>query len=309
MTSGCSFWDKEIVARTHQSWMAHPDVREYINRRISRGAEGLWPLDWLQTSMLNGRSFERGLSIGCGTGAMERDLVRRGICKSLDAIDGSVGSLAVARAEAVAAGMSGSIHYYAADFNRPAFPENHYDFVVFHQSLHHVDKLELLMWALVRAMTPDSILYLDEFIGPSRTFWNEKTVAWYRAFYEAIPRGYRFFDYLPLPIQYDDLSEATRSGEIMSRVRIAFDVLEVRGYGGNILGVIFPGLDMRYLPDEWVRTMIRAEEQLLACGEPSFHALVVARPKRGALTRAYARTRYFFEPKIKRVLRELARRG
>lgn len=305
MTSGYSFWDREIVAPTHQSWMAHPDVREYINRRISGSAEGCWPLDWLQQSVLHGRSFERGLSIGCGTGAMERDLVRRGICRRVDAIDGSIGSLAVARAEADAVGMSESIHYYAADFNRPAFPSNRYDFVVFHQSLHHVDKLEKLMWALVRAMKPDAMLYLDEFIGPSRFEWNDRRMAWYRALYEAIPREFRLLDSLPLPVQYDDLSEATRSAEIISRVKIAFEVTEMRSYGGNILAVLYAGLNLNTAPDEWVRTMIRAEETLLASGEPPFYALVVARPKRGLATKAYARVRYFFEPKVKRVMREL----
>ncbi|HSP15012.1 MAG TPA: hypothetical protein VLV78_09690, partial [Thermoanaerobaculia bacterium] len=60
-----NFWDREVVAPTHTSWMEHPRIREYILRSISRHEEGLWPVDWFML-WLKGRRFARGLSIGCG---------------------------------------------------------------------------------------------------------------------------------------------------------------------------------------------------------------------------------------------------
>ena len=64
---------------THVSWMADPAVRAYINRSIS-GSPQTWPIDWF-VEWLRGKRFERGVSIGCGTGPLERDLIRRGLCK------------------------------------------------------------------------------------------------------------------------------------------------------------------------------------------------------------------------------------
>src|ERR1051325_10902440 len=86
--SARQFWNAEVLAPTHASWMAHPIVRKYINQSITGGPEALWPFDWFE-SVYPGRRFERGLSIGCGTGALERDLIKRDLCTIVDAFDAS----------------------------------------------------------------------------------------------------------------------------------------------------------------------------------------------------------------------------
>src|SRR5687767_13223970 len=82
-----SFWDKEVLQPTHNSWMSHLEIRHFINRLIT-GDKGGWPMDWFAGKM-PGQIFDRALSIGCGTGALERDLLRRGLCRCIDAFDGS----------------------------------------------------------------------------------------------------------------------------------------------------------------------------------------------------------------------------
>src|SRR5205085_10087568 len=152
------------------------------------------------------------------------DLVRRGIVDEVDAFDLSEKSLAIARESAEAEGMAGRIRYFPADFNAVDLPPKHYDLICFHQSLHHVSALERLFAEVRRALTPDGMLYLDEFIGPSRTDWNDYTVRWYRVLYVCLPRYVRYFDTFGMPIQEDDPSEAIRSSEVYSRLAIAFDV-------------------------------------------------------------------------------------
>ena len=58
-----NFWDREVAAPTHTSWMEHPRVREYILQSISGSLEGLWPVDWFMRK-IGARRFGRGLSIG-----------------------------------------------------------------------------------------------------------------------------------------------------------------------------------------------------------------------------------------------------
>lgn len=303
---GYEFWDHEITAPTHNSWMEPEQTRHYINTSIS-GDPGKWPLDWFQETFPN-RQFARALSIGCGTGALERDLVRRNVALRVDAFDGSIGSLVAAREAALSEGMHHRIHYFAADFNEPSLPHATYDFVVFHQSLHHVGKLEKLLRELLRVMTADGLLYFDEFVGPSRTDWNDQTLAKYRALYRALPREVRFFDVLPLPIQWDDPSEAVRSSEILPQLRLGFRLLHVRGYGGNVLAMMYPGLVPTRITPPLIAEMTREETRLLSEGDTPFHAVVVAMPKVSRLARTLAGMRYFVEPKIKRVLRELRAR-
>src|SRR5512142_1331767 len=99
------FWDREVAAPTHTSWMEHPRVREYILRSIARSNNGLWPVDWFMT-WLAGRTFARALSIGCGTGPFERDVVRKNLVDRIDAFDGSTNSLRIARELARTEGMA-----------------------------------------------------------------------------------------------------------------------------------------------------------------------------------------------------------
>jgi SAM-dependent methyltransferase len=300
-----SFWDKEVRHPTHSSWMAHPVVREYINELIS-GNKGGWPFDWFQATYPN-RRFSHGLSIGCGTGALERDVLRRGICDTLDAFDGSTVSLEIARSEAEAAGLADRIHYRTDDFNKTALPRSRYDIVFFHQSLHHVSRLERLLRQVLSALKPGGLVYLDEYVGPSRTYWNERRVACYRAIYQLLPPVIRFFPEFALPIQYDDLSEAIRSGEILSRLRIGYHIRQHRGYGGNVIAMMFPDIAVELLTDDLVEALIASDRSMIRSGAPSFHAIIVAEPKRGILDRLVAICRYLAEPKLMRIGRELRR--
>jgi SAM-dependent methyltransferase len=271
-------------------------IRFYVNERIS-GHRHLWPLDWLQHRFPH--PFRRALSIGCGTGALERDLVRRNLVASIDAFDGSIASVSVARRAAAEHQMLDRVRYFAADFNRPCLPKHRYDAVFIHQALHHVEKLERLFSAILEALTPGGVLYLDEYIGPSRTFWDEETVAPYRARFASYPRAVRRSEELPLPIQPDDPTEAFRSGEIVDQLAVGFVTEEFRGYGGAILSVIGPRLNLDALSEETLSDLIVSDR----AADRDFYAIVVARPKPD-FARGLAKLRYFIEPKLKRIGRE-----
>lgn len=297
-----AFWDREIVAPTHVSWMDDPRVRASINEMVG----GVVPLstgDWF-LAQLNGRRFERGLSIGCGGGMLERVAIRLDLCRSIDAFDGSVQSLRLARAMAEKEGCAGRIRYFASDFNRPTLPRDTYDIVFFNQSLHHVGKLEKLFRAIVRAMKRDAVMYLDEYIGPSRTEWNDALIAPHREAFAALPRDVRKSDVLPLPIQADDPSEAIRSSEIVEQLAIGFHV-EMRGYGGNLLSVLYPLIDWTRAPEDLLPRLIEQDHALAKQG--SYHAVMLARPPAG-MRRIYAMLRWLIEPKAKRVMFEVRKR-
>lgn len=297
------FWSREIAAPTHVSWANEPLIRQAIHARIG-GAAPASAGDWF-VRHLAGRTFERGLSIGCGVGNLEREAVRRGVCRTIDAFDASLGSLLAARRAADEEGFSDRLRYFASDFNRPALPRGTYDIVFANQSLHHVGKLEKLFRALLQAMKPGAVLYLDEYVGPSRTDWNDAVIAPHRAVFAALPAAARTSDFLPLPIQADDPSEAVRSSDILPQLALGFDFEEVRYYGGNLLAVLYPLVDWPRVPDEAKARLIEQDAEWAKQG--SYHAVVVGRPARG-LRRLYASARWFLEPKAKRALFEVRRR-
>jgi SAM-dependent methyltransferase len=300
--TAATFWDREVVERTHKTWMAPPEVRAYINTSIG-GDASAWPLNWF-VKQYGDRVFARGLSIGCGPGDLERDLIRRGICTGIDAFDISQGSLAIARDRAAAEGMTDRIHYFAADFNAPSLPRNAYDIVFFPWSMHHVAKLEKILRAVLHALRPGGLLYFEEYIGPSSREWTREQFRTQLATFASLPREWKVVDELPYPINPSDPSEAIRSSEILPQVRVGFDIEHKRDFGGNLLSTLYPFIDWSVASPDTITRLIDAEKEILRTGAPSFHAVVVARPKRG-VRKLIAGVRYFVEPKVKRIGRAL----
>lgn len=299
--NGSSFWDREVHAPTHNGWMDPIPVRLYINERITGDAH-LWPFDAVQR--VYPMRYNRALSIGCGTGALERDLIRRDMCGHVDAFDASVASIAIARSAAAGEQVLDRIRYFVADFNEPALPGNAYDAVFIHQALHHVGKLEKLLRAVLKTLKPNGLFYLDEYVGPSRDEWSDHEFEPYAEQFRKFPRALRRSDELPLPIHPDDPTEAIRSGEIEHQLRIGFNIEHFRGYGGAILSVIGPQLRMESAPPDLLGQLIELDR----AARRDFYAVIVARPKQGIAKRV-ARMRYFIEPKVKRIGREIARRA
>lgn len=279
MRDATSFWDREMSAPTHVSWLENDVVRRYVNHSMT-GSETQSAVEWFHARFP--QRFDRGLSIGCGSGGLERDLVQRGVCARMDAFDGSMASLAIAQQEAVRAGLSNSIHYFAADFNDPVLPKNAYDIVFVHQALHHVAELERLYAVILESLKSGGLLYFDEYIGPSRFDWNDRLILPHRAVYDRLPASVRTQETLLYPIQPDDPSEAFRSSEIMELATIGFEPVERLDYGGNLLSVLFPAIDWSNAGAELVERLIATEKKWLRTGERPYHTVLIAKAKQGS---------------------------
>jgi SAM-dependent methyltransferase len=251
--------------------------------------------------LLGGRNFRRGLSIGCGSGHLERTILNLGVCETIDAFDGSEESLCIARAEAEKASLQDRVRYSLGNFNEPQLPPRAYDIVFVHQALHHVAKLEKLYRAILRTLQPNGLLFLDEYIGPSRHDWTDSNFAAHRRLYDSLPAHIRFEPLLPMPIAVDDPSEAIRSSEIVPELLTGFEIVSRVDYGGTVLATLYPFIKP---DDEVVASLIETERQWLRDGTRSYYTTIVAQPKRGAAGRV-ARALYFLVPKLKRIGREI----
>jgi hypothetical protein len=73
----------------------------------------------------------------------------------------------LARQRAAELGLS-NIHYYVADINELTLPQNLYDAVWIAQAMHHFEALEHVSQQISRALKPDGLLILEDYVGPSR---------------------------------------------------------------------------------------------------------------------------------------------
>ena len=255
--------------------MAYPACRAAINRRVT-GSPEEWPLDWFRRVHAK-TPFARGLSWGCGTGAFERSAVRAGIVAEVEGYDLSEASLAEARRAAAEGGHSG-IRYLAGNFDDPRLPRNAYDVVFFHQSLHHVSRLERLFEAVAGALVRGGAVYADEYVGPSRNRWKPEHIRRAQSLLDGLPVRAKIPRRIDLPIEEHDPSEGARSGEVASFLRSYFDPMEWKPYGGQIVSLVFP-----YLRPGWAQSddgqravgeMLRLEEEELRADPAATYYLV-----------------------------------
>jgi SAM-dependent methyltransferase len=277
------FWDDGAPGEPENHfWGAQPLVRRAINRRVT-GDPNRWPMEWFAGKFAS-QPFARGLSVGCGTGALERDALTKGICRFMEGLDFSSESVAQARGFAESARLSGRLEYRVADVHRLDLPEERYDVVFFHGSLHHVRSVEEVLSRVRCALKPGGILYVDEYMGPSRSEWTPEEWAFARAAFQAVPEEVRNRRELAVPLPLDDPLESIRSSAIRPAIGELFEILEDRPYGGNVLWFVFPCLDMARLREDrsgLLSRLIGLEDHLLEKRwvQSYFRVVVARRPR------------------------------
>jgi hypothetical protein len=145
-----------------------------------------------------------------------------------------------------------------------------------------VKNLGRLFRRLTLSLRPTTLVYVDEYVGPSRHEWNEKLLAVAQTMLLDAPAEARLRDRIDPPIEMADPSEAIRSSEIRTFLRIFLDIEEWRPYGGQVTGLVVPHLDRDWLraPDgiRFLQTLLEAEEsQMEVDPESSNHLVAVGR--------------------------------
>lgn len=271
-----AFWD-ERKADTSVYWTAHPLIRQHVNSLIT-DVPWLWPVTALKAGWVY-RPLDRGISIGCGTGALERNLRMLRVCDRIDAFDVSRESIRDARKNARAEKMDG-IRYRVADCDRIRLPRERYDIAFFHGSLHHISDPHRMLEEVRRSLKPHGLLYIDDYVGPSRDEWSDEHLVDARAMWETLPEELRLQPVNP-PLDWQDPSEMIASSTIRPAIVERFEILEDKPYWGNLLFPLFCAIkgDEMLAPEREpiVRSMIDREMELVSQGrfqEPLFTVIL-----------------------------------
>ena len=274
------------------SWLHHPMVAAYKNRRVTGDPDQEW-FSWVKREFAPA-GLPRGLSLGCGLGVVERKAIGAGLCRRVDAFD--ISPEAVRGAAALAReGEYPHTHYFVADLNQFALAPARWDIAFATMSLHHVSNLEDLFSEVARALKPGGLFVVDEYVGPSRFQFGERQLSYINAVLAALPRRLRqgpagtekglFHGLDPEEVAAKDPSEAIRSEEILPTLERDFETLAKADYGGNLLQFLLSDIVGNFDPErEEDRTVMELlllfEETLNEEGVlPSDFAVVVARKR------------------------------
>ncbi|MGH3079758.1 MAG: class I SAM-dependent methyltransferase [Gaiellaceae bacterium] len=276
-------------------WQSNPLTLRHINRLLTGDeAEG-----WLTFTKRRfvPETLERGLSLGCGHGPVERDAMALGICRTFDAFDISEEAVEVARSEAERAGLGDRIEYRRADLNTVELGRDCYDIAFAIQVLHHIDALEHLLDQVAASLRPEGLFVVNEYVGPPRFQLLGKTRDVMNRVLDVVPEEYKtnprdgsvrgpMERAAPEDIVAVDPSEAIRSDEIPELLRSRFDVLYEADFGGTVLQFLLADIvanfDEADARDVALLDLICLIEELLIAERvlPSDFAYYVLRPRR-----------------------------
>jgi len=244
----------------------------------------------------------RMLSVGCGSGVLERDLYRLQAFQHWEAMDIAPGAIDAARREAAALRAS-TIDYRVQDVEHSALPRHHFDAVWFNGSLHHIRALETVCERVRHALKPGGWLFFNEYVGANHFAFDAAQRAAIHNAFGLIPARYRrsFLAanrgalqtqvLMPDPVEVArvDPSEAVRSADILDVVRQHFDVVGQNNCGGSLLQFVLHGIAGNFREDdpgsmEVLDRLVALEGALIASGSlRSDFVGVAARPKRAGL--------------------------
>jgi ubiquinone/menaquinone biosynthesis C-methylase UbiE len=285
------------TARPPTNWWDLPAVRARWNTLIS-GEPGVDHCEYLVRRHLAGRADLDGLSLGCGTGDRELRWARSGIFRRIDAVDVSAPRIAHARRLADQQGVGKLLRFRVCEVLALEERSAVYDVVLAEGSLHHLTPLEEVMRRVDRLLRPEGYFLVNDFVGPTRMQWTERQLEVINGLLAVLPERFRrrydgrsikreLIRPSRLSMILSDPSEAVESARILPLLGQAFEVVEVREFGGTVLHMLLSEIAHNFLTDDdetrrALRLCFEAEDLLLQSAELSSDFAVAVCRKRSS---------------------------
>ncbi|MCC5846731.1 MAG: class I SAM-dependent methyltransferase [Verrucomicrobia bacterium] len=297
-----AFWSEQNESNAFSPdvyWLANPILQRRYQQQATGGSSYPHWLNYCVGEILGENApVERMLSIGCGTGELERHLARKKAFRRMDGVDIAPRSVETAR-KLAADEQWESIEYFCRDIEKSGFPGDAYDAIFYNMSLHHMFDVDAAVRRSAQALKPEGLLFLNEYIGPNRFDFSEREREALRAAFQLIPGKYRrslepknkgkLLKEVSIPdpvtVSREDPSESVQSAEIVSAVERHFEVLAFHPIGGTLSQFLFHNIAGHFHEGDSesmrvLEMLIQIEDTLMRTKDiPPHFAFIAAKPK------------------------------
>lgn len=193
-----------------------------------------------------GRVFSRAVSIGCGNGLKEMQLVQAGLVEEVHLFE--LSKLRVEQGMEIAKrhGLTGRVHFFNRDGLNDYRPD-FYDLVYWNNSLHHMMNTERAIRWSYNVLRIGGLFYMDDFVGPNRMQWSSRTLDMASRVRSALPERFlrnprRPNQLIPrrarkpnrLRMLIADPTECADSARILPALKTVFSNIRILPTGGVI---------------------------------------------------------------------------
>jgi SAM-dependent methyltransferase len=227
-------------------WWQHPAIVRHVNRTIcGKAVAGTAGGDVeLLRQRFPGRRLESAISVGCGHGAKEMTLLAADVVGRFDLFEIAEARIEKGRDLAARRGLAERIewHHRVVDFADAAGP---YDLVYWNNALHHMLDVDAAVAWSRRSLRPGGVLYVNDFVGPTRMQWPDAMIDIASGVRAALPErllqrpdGRRISTRIVRPdpkrLSAKDPTESADSAAILGAIRRHFADAHIKLTGGVV---------------------------------------------------------------------------
>ena len=187
------FWDNFYADKNKKGerlfWWDSEKVVSYINELIcgqplTGRTQGLISL--LEKSAHNCVPYKRGLSIGCGEGLKELNLIQQGVVEYFDLYEISVEAVRKIEDNAGAMNLSAQIKVCCGDYFA-GVKEDCYDFIYWDNSLHHMFDVREVVRITCKSLKSGGCFFVDEYVGRNHQQFSREEIRLVNSFRKTLP--------------------------------------------------------------------------------------------------------------------------
>lgn len=227
------------------NWWIIPKVQKRWNHLIT-GDPNLEYEDFVMQNYLSDHKDLKMLSLGSGICSHELKFASYNNFKEILCLDINEVLFDQARKIAHDKGLK-SINFQIQDLYNYEFPENYFDIVLFHASLHHFKDIDNLVGKKIKkTLKSDGKLIINEFVGADRLQFPKHQITATNTALQSIPKSYRkrfklniyknkFYGSGMIRMILADPSECVDSSQIIPSIHQHYNTIYEASYGGNLL--------------------------------------------------------------------------
>lgn len=243
--------DSELKTRWWQSPFIIQQINKIVNgKEVDGRSQGLIELTKDKFEKL--LPFKKGISVGCGTGKKEMNLILQNVVESFDLYELSEGMIEKGKELAKELGVLDRVNFVQQDVFEVVMKKGQYDFVHWGDSLHHMlDVDEAVKWSK-KVLKKGGLFFMDDFVGAARFQWSDKSLEIGSKVREVfqdtkyLVNPYSRDTLLPTKLHRPDIhkmiqsdpSEAVDSNNIIKAINKYFPNAEIKCTGGLIYHLV-----------------------------------------------------------------------
>jgi SAM-dependent methyltransferase len=246
-------WDKAHAAKKRK-WLQLRQCRNYFNQKIAEGSNFNRVTEayaWrLQQELKNKSSYQKAISIGCGMGKPEMELIQQGIVEQFDFFEISPVAIEKGKAIAKKLGVQNKVNFYQDDVFSLDIKDK-YDLVYWKSSLHHMLDVNAAVGFCKKIMKVGGVFSAFDYVGPNRFQYSDINLEMINKTLAAIPDQY--FKHFKKPdellpkiitqpsaekLMAHDPTEAADSENILPAIKHYFPEANITILGGGIARLV-----------------------------------------------------------------------